>query len=1397
MLECPELSVLEGDATSAVRAHLAECSSCRIVVDLLDERRRGIDARERHDECAKFEMLLAARDEGTIGGTAGALLEAHLRVCPDCQAVAATMPPPSERREHSSLPPVSTAAYALGREVARGGMGRILEAHDVRIGRPVAVKELLGKNPSLAARFEREARVTARLQHPGIVPIYEIGKWPDGTPFYAMRMVEGRTLREAIRDKKSLDERLALLPGVIAAADAVAFAHGKRIIHRDLTPNNILVGEYGDTVVIDWGLAKDLSAETGSDDEVAVGPYRDEPATAGNLTSVGAVIGTAAYMPPEQANGAAVDERADVYALGAILYHLLAGEAPYRASKSEDVVRQVQEGPPPAIHEVAAGAPRDLVSLVEKTMDRDPDRRYPTAAKLVAELRRFQTGRLVEAHHYSRGERVRRWIRDHRVAVFASAAAMVAVAVAGSVGFAGIVSERDHAEQQTALAIEQRRAADVAKAKAEHVNLALMSEQGRQELVAGNTTRALAWLNEAYKAGDTSPELRFMLGTAMRRVESVTHTFDCKVANGGDSPAISFSPDGTRAMAACEGGIGIARLSDWKVVTAIATTSHGAVWSHDSLRIASKKGDTISVWDAASGAQVFATKAHAGFVRSVMFTPDDHVLVTTGDDAKVRIWDVATGRVLRTLDAGSGKMNVVRGQLTPDGRTLVTVTSDGVVKQWDVATGARGPSFTLPSQPLGSGSLSPDGTKLATCHVDGNARVSELATGRLTASFAAHAFAAFDCQWAPNGRLLVTTGADGTARVWDIAAGQLVSSLELGGMFSRAVVSPDSERVATVSSDGVLRLWHATTGSLLASLDDPAGVGEVAAFSNDGGTIVTVRDRSTIVVLTGLDAGLHPVAIPPGSRALATSPSAGHLAVKHADGSVEIVDTTTLAPLTREALREPVAWSHDGRRVAAAARGGAVVLDAHDGHVLARLALAGFDGLALDEHGRRLLVASEKAQVWDVDHDRLELALDARSESNSFSPAGDLVIAWHDPRHVDIWSVDEHKIQARAALDDDMLGTVGFAADGKNVLLGVKDAATGIAPIPFAGRVGGYDLVTGTRTFELPHAILTFLSPDRRRTISSGISRDVEIRDASDGHLVSRIVLGSELAMVGTLIVDGTLLFTSGTRTLDVRSPVDGRLLARAGGSPEMAFTQDTFEAGLNWDFADNGNTSVSLGAHPMIWRFPNEQRSPAEVDRIVREHVRWRIVDGRLVPLEATVHGRVVRHGRPVAGAEVSLVHIGVASWPHVATDSEGRFSFDRLPPGNSDVLAMAPDRSAHGQTPVTIDRADVVADIDLDEEATISGQVVDDQGAPVAGLRVTAIDTYLGAETDAGGSFTIRALRPGRFEVGALEARDGKPTGWVHVGAATIAVEIRSKTDALTGVKLVVRRAPAAVAP
>ncbi len=521
-MECPEFEVLSGRAWSpTTRTHVADCGSCRLVMELVDERSQAAESRDRRAECVRFEALIAVRVAGELRGPASAMLDEHVRDCADCRAIADTLAPSDDvAADHANLPAIDSSAYSLGPEVARGGMGRIVAARDLRIGRPVAVKELLAKTASQTARFEREARVTARLQHPGIVPIYEIGKWESGTPFYAMRMVKGRTLRSAIHARATLAERLTLLPAVIAASEAIAFAHTSDVIHRDLTPTNIMVGDYGETVVIDWGLAKDLSER---EDDVDVGPYRRDPDAPADLTAAGAVIGTAAYMPPEQAAGDRVDARADVYALGAILYHLLAGHAPFRGT-NDQVLRKVQaESPVP----LPPSTPRDLVSIVTKAMAKAPADRYASARELAAELTAFQAGRLVAAHEYTRGELMRRWIRKRRGILAVGALAVVVLLGFGAFAIQRIVDERDVAEQRESDATTARGVAEDQRKKSGALALTLLAEQGRQELLAGNTTRALAWLNEAYKGGDTSAELRTMLAIALRQVEAIERTFEC------------------------------------------------------------------------------------------------------------------------------------------------------------------------------------------------------------------------------------------------------------------------------------------------------------------------------------------------------------------------------------------------------------------------------------------------------------------------------------------------------------------------------------------------------------------------------------------------------------------------------------------------------------------------------------------------------------------------------------------------------------------------------------------------------------------------------------------------------------------------------------------------------
>jgi tetratricopeptide (TPR) repeat protein len=342
-------------------------------------------------------------------------------------------PTPSvQRASYPALAPVDPGHYELGAEVARGGMGRIRTAFDRRLGRDVAVKELLVDHPEVVRRFEREARITAQLQHPSIVSVHEAGYWPDGTPFYAMRLVAGRSLHEMIGECVTLADRLALLPSLLAVADAMAYAHARRVIHRDLKPSNVIVGEFGETVVIDWGLAKRVG-----DSEPALALAL--PAGA-EQTVAGAVLGTPGYMAPEQAVGREVDERTDVFAIGTIIAHVLSGRAP------------LPDQSPPRL-DTTEGMPPDLAAIVERATAADPARRYPSARELADDLRRFQTGQLVGAHRYSLRQLVWRWLRRHRAAFAVAAAATIVLAIVGTIFVVSIVRERKRVEAARALAV--------------------------------------------------------------------------------------------------------------------------------------------------------------------------------------------------------------------------------------------------------------------------------------------------------------------------------------------------------------------------------------------------------------------------------------------------------------------------------------------------------------------------------------------------------------------------------------------------------------------------------------------------------------------------------------------------------------------------------------------------------------------------------------------------------------------------------------------------------------------------------------------------------------------------------------------------------------------------------
>ncbi len=433
------------------------------------------------------------------------------------------------------LPLSNETRYSVVREFARGGMGRILIATDNAVGREVALKEVLvpdaaqGRDPTDAdpeavERFLREAKVTGQLDHPGIVPVYEISRRQDGSIFYTMKLVRGVSMTARMEeiasssktDAQKFAERMKLLEAFLDVCHAIAYAHARGVIHRDLKPDNIMLGDYGETVVLDWGLAR----VRGTEDVVM---HRDTPRFSQSLmknaqeshTLAGSVMGTPGYMAPEQAAGQLhlVDERSDVYALGAILYQILAGHQPYIGGGAMTVVEQVLAGDPTPLKVAAPLAPPDLVTLAEKAMARDREKRVGSAAQLADEIAAYRGGRTLSVYNYSSAELLKRFVARNRAAVGVGAMAGCVLIVVLVLSVLNIRSERDVAEgalaERDALAAEQR-------AKSEQLIAARRERIAAQKIV-------LAGLNpdEARKQARELEAARKALTVEQRRVQGV------------------------------------------------------------------------------------------------------------------------------------------------------------------------------------------------------------------------------------------------------------------------------------------------------------------------------------------------------------------------------------------------------------------------------------------------------------------------------------------------------------------------------------------------------------------------------------------------------------------------------------------------------------------------------------------------------------------------------------------------------------------------------------------------------------------------------------------------------------------------------------------------------------
>jgi serine/threonine-protein kinase len=458
----------------AVEHHLLREDECRLLEGLAQRLidRHGGDTRDCLSAVGSADLLghlqptIQEPAPGPRSVDSGDTSDPHtVRTDTDAR----TIPPPPVPLSHGLR-----QRYRTLRPHAKGGLGTVFVAHDEELHREVALKEIQERHahhPENRRRFLLEAEVTGALEHPGIVPVYGLGAYPDGRPFYAMRLIRGHSLDQAIRQFHAEDgparepaaRALALrelLGRFVAVCNAVAYAHSRGVLHRDLKPANVMLGPYGETLVVDWGLAKlagQADAAAGGDDTLVQLPSAQTP----DPTAGGRVLGTPQYMSPEQAAGR-LDEMgpaSDVYSLGATLFQLLTGKGPFPAENAQEVLNRVRAGDLVPPRHVNPSVPAALDAVCRKAMALRPQDRYRSAQELAQEVERWLADQPVTAYRERLPARLGRWARRHRALTAAAAALLLTAAVGLGVGLWAVgreqfrtAQQRDRAEENLGLA---------------------------------------------------------------------------------------------------------------------------------------------------------------------------------------------------------------------------------------------------------------------------------------------------------------------------------------------------------------------------------------------------------------------------------------------------------------------------------------------------------------------------------------------------------------------------------------------------------------------------------------------------------------------------------------------------------------------------------------------------------------------------------------------------------------------------------------------------------------------------------------------------------------------------------------------------------------------------------
>lgn len=902
-------------------------------------------------------------------------------------------------------------------ELGRGGMGRVLRLEDVHLRREVAVKELLSEHhpsmsqgPMLANLFIREAQVLAMLEHPGVVPIYELGRRPDGTPYYAMRKVSGRSFTHAIEACASLEDRLSLLPHLVDVAHTVGFAHARGVVHRDLKPDNVMVGPFGETLVVDWGLA----LVKGEDD------------------AEGQLAGTPAYMSPEQVQSGKLDARSDVWSLGVMAYELLSGTLPFDASTVTELLNKVKTEEVPPLSKREPKLTRPLVAVVTKALQRDPAARFQNGEAFATALQQA--------------------IRERTPRPVTLPIILVCIVIALSVGWmrardaiGSLESERE-TQRLSADDAKRARAHQLAEAAARALrsNDAFEADQlARAAEADGPNALARGVRMLTHERGVPTLVWKMPVEAGCARVAVTSSTVACSTLNGVElfdvktgaakgrlsaGPAAGWLP----ALAVLSDNVIVAGADNrvlyrWELekpnapetitfpdsITALAPTTGGVLVGlrDGSLFRQPRVGERVTLPGLPSRVKALiadGARYAVGGDAVLKLVSLDGKTVTTLDRTALTLDQGASGalyagveRSVLKLEGGivkqvfSGHRDAVSAIAA--GKRLATADADGTVRVWfddgDFSTEWR--AFEPGVQSM---SWSADESVLI---VAPRARSLEAwAVPQPLQQFADEGVPTFQAFW-PRGWLL-TGLRDGRIRKIDTATASVdfLESKHAGAVRAMAEVpgdgKPDSVRHLSGGDDGqvLAQRWNGEVETLDAQKNgrvtalDVSADGTHASWAFDDGTVVLYALKYGKEVRRVREAIVRSIRFSPDSKRLA--------------------------------------WGRDDKRV--------VLLDATDGKEQTRLEETDAPVLALRWAGEGVVtaLANGHVQLWDTDEKRARRTFTQardRTTSVDVSPDGSKVVAGSDDGHVYLWALSSGELLADVPADAGEVKSVSFVGN--------------------------------------------------------------------------------------------------------------------------------------------------------------------------------------------------------------------------------------------------------------------------------------------------------------------------------------------------------------------------------